>query len=197
MHALARLAENVLVMITVTVLTVAVVCLESQNVVALTTAIVLHLQMHVNVKPVDLVTVNLVANALLANVPPLVDVVLFATVRLVKTRVHANSMVVHAIANPDATVLHVIVNLNAVAILVVTAWLVKTLAFARLVASVLVVIIVTALTVDVARIRKCVDVRLDASVWRVRILALVRLVEFVFAGIIVIVPRVDVRSCRV
>merc|ERR1711879_151265 len=149
----ARLVENVLVVITVIVLTVAVVGLESQNVVALTAAIVLHLQMHVNVKPVDLVTVNLVVNALLANVPPLVDVVLFATVRLVKTRVHANSMVVHAIANPDAIVLHVIVNLNAVAILVVTAWLVKTLAFARLVEFVLAGIIVIVPRVDVRSCR--------------------------------------------
>jgi len=61
--------------------------------------------------------------------------------------VHANSMVVHATVNPDATVLHAIANLNAVAILAVIAWLVKTLAFANLVVNVPVVIIVTVLIV--------------------------------------------------
>jgi len=117
-HALARLVENVLVVIIVNVLTVAVACLENQNVVVPTIVTVLHLQTHANVKLVDPVTVNLVVNALHVNVPPLVDVVLLAIVRLVKTVAHVNSMVAHVTASLDVIVLRAIANLNVVAILV-------------------------------------------------------------------------------
>jgi hypothetical protein len=113
--------ESVLAVIIVTALTVGVACLENQNVVALTTVTVLHLQTHANVKPVDLVTVNLVATAHHASVLLLVDVDLPVIAPLVKTLVHVNSMVVHVTASLDVIVRIAIADLNAVVILIAIA----------------------------------------------------------------------------
>merc|ERR1712184_67953 len=157
-----------------------------------TTATVLHLQTHANAKLVVHAIVNPVANALHANVPPLVVVDLLAIVQQAKTVVHVNSMVVHATVNPDATVLHVIVTLNAVVILVAIAWLVKTLALVKLVVNVPVVIIVTVLIVVALEKNRNVAAKRVASVQPVKTLALAKTVENVLAVITVIALDVAV-----
>merc|ERR1712110_457308 len=148
-----------------------------------TTATVLHLQTHANAKLVVHAIVNPVANALHANVPPLVVVDLLAIVQQAKTVVHVNS---------DATVLHVIVTLNAVVILVAIAWLVKTLALVKLVVNVPVVIIVTVLIVVALEKNRNVAAKRVASVQPVKTLALAKTVENALAVITVIALDVAV-----
>merc|ERR1712110_548752 len=144
-----------------------------------TTATVLHLQTHANAKLVVHAIVNPVANALHANVPPLVVVDLLAIVQQAKTVVHVNSMVVHA-------------TLNAVVILVAIAWLVKTLTLVKLVVNVPVVIIVTVLIVVALEKNRNVAAKRVASVQPVKTLALAKTVENVLAVITVIALDVAV-----